>query len=96
MCRQVGSSVGSRNYSLFYVAGGSIIDDHIRKAGRDDVNTSVAPRVQLTLARLNIEEQPIAQLAAQLDRARMELAQVGLESRKLSDLLADVEKELQT
>ena len=35
-------------------------------------SATVAPRVQLTLARLNIEEQRIAQFAAQLDQVRRE------------------------
>src|SRR5438132_924360 len=56
----------------------------------------VAPRVQLTLARLNIEEQRIAQLAAQLDQVRRELTAVGLESQKLSDQLPEVEQVLRT
>ena len=56
---------------------------------------AVAPRVQLTLARLNIEEQRIAQLAAQLDRARQELTNTSLSVRRMSDELEDVEKRLQ-
>ena len=59
-------------------------------------SASVTPRVQLTLARLNIEEQRIAQLAAQLDRARQELTQAHLLSQKWSEEVADVEKRLQT
>ena len=59
-------------------------------------SATVAPRVQLTLARLNIEEQRIAQLAAQLDQVRRELTAVGLESQKLSDQLPDVEQVLRT
>src|SRR5437773_12516810 len=42
-------------------------------------SASIAPRVQLTLARLNIEEQRIAQLAGQLDQARRELNAAALE-----------------
>src|SRR5882672_10807426 len=48
-------------------------------------SATVAPRVQLTLARLNIEEQRIAQLAAQLDQVRRELTAVSLESQKLAE-----------
>src|SRR5438477_1065873 len=59
-------------------------------------SAAVTPRVQLTLARLNIEEQRITQLAAQLDRARQELTQAHLLSQKWSDDSADVEKRLQT
>src|SRR5882672_5916280 len=52
---------------------------------------AVAPRVQLTLARLNIEEQRIAQLAARLDRARQELTNTALESQKLADRFPELE-----
>src|SRR2546430_2354106 len=57
---------------------------------------AVAPRVQLTLARLNIEEQRIVQLAAQLDRARHELTQAQFGSQKDAEDLAAAEKRLQT
>jgi hypothetical protein len=43
-------------------------------------SATVALRVQLTLARLNIEEQRIAQLAAQLNQVRRELSGASLES----------------
>lgn len=59
-------------------------------------SATIAPRVQLTLARLNIEEQRIAQLAAQLDQVRRELSGASLESQKLSDRLAELEKGIQT
>jgi chromosome segregation ATPase len=59
-------------------------------------SATVAPRVQLTLARLNIEEQRIAQLAAQLDQVQRELSAASLESQKLSDQLAETEKAIQT
>jgi hypothetical protein len=52
-------------------------------------SATVAPRVQLTLARLNIEEQRIAQLAAQVDHVRRELSGASLESQKLSVLHVD-------
>ena len=58
-------------------------------------SATVAPRVQLTLARLNIEEQRIAQLVAQLDQVRRELTAVSLESQKLSDQLPELERGLQ-
>jgi len=57
---------------------------------------AVAPRVQLTLARLNIEEQRIVQLAARLHRARQELPEAHLLSQKWSEEVADAEKRLQT
>jgi hypothetical protein len=56
-------------------------------------SATVTPRVQLTLARLNIEEQRIAQLAAQLDQVRRELSVALLESQKLSDLLPELSAE---
>lgn len=59
-------------------------------------SATIAPRVQLTLARLNIEEQRIGQLAAQLDQVRRELPAASLESQKLSDQLPELEKGIQT
>lgn len=59
-------------------------------------SASIAPRVQLTLARLNIEEQRISQLAAQLDQIRRELSGAALASKKTSGDLVEVEKSLQT
>src|SRR5437763_10887218 len=50
-------------------------------------SATVAPRVQLTLARLNIEEQRISQLAAQLEQVRRELGGATLVSKKTSDNL---------
>jgi chromosome segregation ATPase len=59
-------------------------------------SAAVTPRVQLTLARLNIEEQRIAQLAAQLDQVRRELTAVSLDSQKLADQIPEIEKGLQS
>ena len=59
-------------------------------------SATLAPRVQVTLARLNIEEQRIAQLSVQLDRARQELTEARLRGQKWADDLPDVEKRLQT
>jgi chromosome segregation ATPase len=59
-------------------------------------SATIAPRVQLTLARLNIEEQRIGQLAAQLDQVRRELSAASLESQKLSDQLPEMEKGIQS
>ncbi len=58
-------------------------------------SASIAPRVQLTLARLNIEEQRITQLAAQLDQVRRELSGAALLVKRSSDQLVDVERSLQ-
>lgn len=58
-------------------------------------SASIAPRVQLTLARLNIEEQRIAQLAAQLDQVRRELTGASSASKRVSDGLVDIERSLQ-
>jgi chromosome segregation ATPase len=57
---------------------------------------TVAPRLQLTLARLNIQEQRIGQLLAQLDQVRRELSAASLESQKLSEQLPELEKSIQT
>lgn len=54
-------------------------------------STTIAPRVQLTLARLNIEEQRVAQLSGQLDQARREVSAASLEQQKLTDELRDLE-----
>jgi hypothetical protein len=59
-------------------------------------SAAIAPRVQLTLARLNIEEQRIAQLAAQFDRARQELTNATMSLARTVDGLEESEKELQS
>ncbi len=56
---------------------------------------TVTPRVQLTLARLNIEEQRVAQLAGQLDQVRRELSNAYRETQKLSEQIPDIEKSLE-
>jgi chromosome segregation ATPase len=58
-------------------------------------SASVAPRVQLTLARLSIEEQRLTLLAAQLDQVRRELNAAALESQKFSDRIPEIEKSIQ-
>jgi chromosome segregation ATPase len=58
-------------------------------------SAAVTPRVQLTLARLNIEEQRIAQLAAQFDRARQEVTIHTLTVGRLSGELEEAEESLQ-
>jgi chromosome segregation ATPase len=57
---------------------------------------AVTPRVQLALARLTLQEQRTAQIGAQLDQVRRQLAEATLESAKMADALEDVEKMLQT
>ena len=59
-------------------------------------SATITPRVQLTLARLNIEEQRIGQLAAQVDQVRRELTVASLEAQKLADQLPEIEKGLQS
>src|SRR5206468_10766265 len=59
-------------------------------------SATVAPRVQLTLARLNIQEQRTVVLSRQLDQIRQEQANALLETKKLSSELEDVQKALQT
>ena len=58
-------------------------------------SASIAPRVQLTLARLNIEEQRITQLAAQLDQVRRELTGATSGSKMMADRLTDLERSIQ-
>lgn len=55
---------------------------------------TIAPRVQLTLARVNAEEQRIALLAGQLDQVRRELSAASLEGQKLADRMPAIEKGL--
>src|SRR6266545_8160530 len=55
-------------------------------------SATVAPRVQLTLARLNIEEQRITQVATQLEQVRRELSGAAHESQRLTDQLPELEK----
>jgi chromosome segregation ATPase len=58
-------------------------------------SVAVTPRVQLALARLTLQEQRTAQIGAQLDQVRRQLAEATLESAKMSDALEDIEKMLQ-
>ena len=58
-------------------------------------SASVAPRVQLTLARLSIEEQRLTLLATQLDQVRRELNAAALESQKLSERVPEIERSIQ-
>jgi hypothetical protein len=57
-------------------------------------SATVAPRVQLTLARLNIEEQRTHILSGQLEQIRQEQANTSLAIKKLSSDLDDVQKAL--
>ena len=59
-------------------------------------SAAIAPRVQLTLARLNIEEQRIAQLAGQLERARQELSNRTTGQQRAAEALDETEKQLLT
>ena len=57
---------------------------------------AVAPRVQLLVARLNVEEQRSAKVSAQLEQVRRQLAEASLESKKTADELEDMERNLLT
>jgi hypothetical protein len=57
---------------------------------------AVAPRVQLLVARLNVEEQRTAKASSQLDQVRRQLAEASLESKKTADELDDTERSLLT
>jgi chromosome segregation ATPase len=50
--------------------------------------------VQLTLARLNIEEQRIAQLSSQLEQVRRELSAVSLDMQGVTERVPELEKAL--
>ncbi len=57
-------------------------------------SATVAPRVQLTLARLNIEEERTHILSGQLEQIRQEQANTSLAIKKLSSNLEDTQKAL--
>ncbi len=57
---------------------------------------SIGPRVQLTLARLTIEEQRVSRLATELTGVRQQLSGTELGMKRVSDELADVEQRLVT
>ena len=56
---------------------------------------SVGPRMQLTLARLTIEEQRITHLNAELDGVRKELAAASADRERLGDELIGAERSVQ-
>jgi chromosome segregation ATPase len=57
---------------------------------------SIGPRVQLTLARLTIEEQRVSHLVAELSGVRQQVSGTELGMKRVSDELADVEQRLVT
>jgi len=59
-------------------------------------SATVTPRVQLALARLNIQEQRTVVLGRDLDQIRQQQSAASLETRKMSAELDDVQKALQT
>src|SRR5947209_15160574 len=54
----------------------------------------MGPRIQLTLARLTVEEQRINRFAAPLERIRRQLADANIETLKISGDLEDIERSL--
>jgi len=56
---------------------------------------SVGPRIQLTMARLNIQEQRVSHLATELSGVRQQVSGTELALQRASDTLADVERRLQ-
>ncbi len=58
-------------------------------------SASVAPRVQLTLARLTIEEQRLTVLATQLDQVRRELNAAMLQSQAFAEHIHEIEKSIE-
>jgi hypothetical protein len=59
-------------------------------------SATATPRLQLTLARLNIEEQRTTQLGAQLEHVRHQISDSAAEIQKTSDDLAEYTRRLQT
>lgn len=59
-------------------------------------SAAVTPRVQLTLARLNIEEQRTSQVGAQLERVRRQIADSAAEIQKTNDDLTEYTRRVQT
>src|ERR1700682_2430151 len=59
-----------------------------------DRAAAVAPRVQLPVTRLNIEEQRTAKASAQLEQVRRQLADASLESKKITDEVDEDERSL--
>jgi len=57
---------------------------------------SIGPRVQLTLARLTIEEQRVSHLVTELSGVRQQVSGTELGMKRVSDELADVEQRLVT
>jgi hypothetical protein len=57
---------------------------------------AISPRIQLSMARLNIEEQRMTQLTQNVDEVRRELSAVVLDSKKIADRLAEIDQGLLT
>src|SRR5262249_6037857 len=57
-------------------------------------SATIAPRIQIAMSRLQFEEQRVAQLSAQVDRARQDLSRAVVEQQKLADALAEIDKQL--
>jgi chromosome segregation ATPase len=55
---------------------------------------AIGPRLQLTLARLNIEEQRVSQLTTQLDTIRQQLAGSNGAMTRMTDEVNDVQRSL--
>ena len=54
--------------------------------------TAVGPRIQLSMTRLNIEEQRMAQLAQQVDQIRRQLSDSALETQAIAERLAELDR----
>lgn len=59
-------------------------------------SATVGPRIQVTLARLGIQEQRTAHLSTTLDAVRRQIADESLQGQNLATELENVEKSLQT
>jgi hypothetical protein len=56
----------------------------------------LGPRIQLTMARLTLQEQRVTHVSAELDTVRLQLGSVALQSKQVTDELAATEQRLQT
>src|SRR5258705_12518199 len=53
---------------------------------------TISPRIQLSMARLNIEEQRMTQLSQQLNEIRKQLIDVVAKSQQLAERLPEIER----
>jgi hypothetical protein len=72
-----------------------VVEVHALRVAMEQQAT-ISPRIQLSMARLNIEEQRMTQLSQQVDQVRSQLSVVALESQRIAERLAEIDKTLLT